>query len=46
MSKITYNDKGVEVPCKDFCSSPELHCNKPELKNTRSFLKVEKKLNN
>ena len=44
MSKITYNDKGVEVPCKDFCSSPELDCNKPELKNPRSFLKVEKKL--
>lgn len=44
MSKITYNDKGVEVPCKDFCSSPELDCNKPELKNPRSYLKVEKKL--
>ena len=44
MSKITYNDKGVEVPCKDFCSSPELDCNKPELKNPRGFLKVEKKL--
>ena len=44
MSKITYDGKGVEVPCKDFCSSPELDCNKPELKNPRSFLKVEKRL--
>lgn len=44
MSKITYDGKGVEVPCKDFCSSPELDCNKPELKNPRSYLKVEKKL--
>ena len=46
MSKITYDDKGVEVPCKDFCSQsdPQADCNKPELKNPRSYLKVEKKL--
>ena len=31
------------VDCKDFCSQPD-PCNKPELKNPRSYLKVEKKL--
>lgn len=34
------------VDCKDFCSQPDpqADCNKPELKNPRSYLKVEKKL--
>lgn len=34
------------VDCKDFCSplDPQADCNKPELKNPRSYLKVEKKL--
>ena len=36
----------VEVTCKDFCSQPDpqADCNKEELKNPRSFLKVEKRL--
>lgn len=33
----------LKVGCKDFCSQPD-PCNKPELKNPRSYLKVEKKL--
>nr|DAK52360.1 MAG TPA: tail connector protein [Caudoviricetes sp.] len=50
MSKLTYEDNGVPVDCKDFCmgDAPESDdCNKPELKNLsnpRSYLKVEKKL--
>ena len=34
------------VDCKDFCKplDPQADCNKPELKNPRSYLKVEKKL--
>lgn len=46
MSKITYEDNGVAVDCKDFCSplDSQADCNKPELKNPRSYLKVEKKL--
>lgn len=44
MSKITYEDNGVPVDCKDFCSPESDDCNKPELKNPRSYLKVEKKL--
>lgn len=34
------------VDCKDFCSplDPQADCNKPELKNPRSYLKVEKSL--
>lgn len=31
------------IDCKDFCSQPD-PCNKPELKNPRSYLRVEKKL--
>lgn len=37
----------LKVDCKDFCmgDAPESDdCNKPELKNPRSYLKVEKKL--
>lgn len=36
----------IEIECKDFCSplDPQADCNKPELKNPRSYLKVEKKL--
>lgn len=36
----------LKVDCKDFCSQPDpqADCNKPELKNPRSYLKVEKKL--
>lgn len=47
MSKITYEDNGVPVDCKDFCmgDAPETDdCDKQELKNPRSYLKVEKKL--
>lgn len=44
MSKLTYEDNGVPVDCKDFCSPETDDCNKPELKNPRSYLKVEKKL--
>ena len=34
------------VDCKDFCSQPDPQaaCNKPELKNPRSYLRVEKTL--
>ena len=34
------------VDCKDFCSQPDPRaaCDKPELKNPRSYLQVEKKL--
>ena len=32
------------VDCKDFCSPESNDCDKPELKNPRSYLKVEKKL--
>ena len=34
----------TNVDCKDFCSPETDDCNKPELKNPRSYLKVEKKL--
>lgn len=34
----------LKVDCKDFCSPETDDCNKPELKNPRSYLKVEKKL--
>ena len=34
----------LKVDCKDFCSPESDDCNKPELKNPRSYLKVEKKL--
>lgn len=37
----------LKVDCKDFCmgDAPESNdCNKPELKNPRSYIKVEKKL--
>ena len=34
----------LKVDCKDFCSPETDDCNKPELKNPRSFLKVEKSL--
>lgn len=34
----------IEIECKDFCSPESDDCNKPELKNPRSYLKVEKKL--
>lgn len=36
----------LKVDCKDFCSQPDpqADCNKPELKNPRSYLKVDKKL--
>lgn len=46
MSKLTYEDNGVPVDCKDFCSQPDpqADCNKQELKNPRSYLKVEKTL--
>lgn len=47
MSKLTYEDNGVPVDCKDFCSPESDDCNKPELKNLsnpRSYLKVEKSL--
>lgn len=46
MSKLTYKDDGVAVDCKDFCKplDPQADCDKPELKNPRSYLKVEKKL--
>lgn len=44
MSKLTYEDNGVPVDCKDFCSPETGDCNKQELKNPRSYLKVEKKL--
>lgn len=42
----TVANNGVAVDCKDFCSQPDpqADCNKPELKNPRSYLKVEKKL--
>jgi possible phage tail sheath completion protein len=42
----TVANNGVAVDCKDFCSplDPQADCNKPELKNPRSYLKVEKKL--
>lgn len=33
----------LKVDCKDFCSQPD-PCDKQELKNPRSYLKVEKKL--
>lgn len=47
MSKLTYEDNGVPVDCKDFCmgDAPESDdCNKPELKNPRSYLSVTKTL--
>lgn len=44
MSKLTYEDNGVPVDCKDFCSPETDDCDKPELKNPRSYLKVEKPL--
>lgn len=46
MSKLTYKDNGVPVDCKDFCAplDPQADCDKPELKNPRSYLKVEKTL--
>lgn len=47
MSKLTYEDNGVPVDCKDFCSPESDDCNKQELKNLsnpRSYLKVEKSL--
>lgn len=34
----------IEIECKDFCSPESDDCNKPELKNPRSYLKVEKRL--
>ena len=34
----------IEIECKDFCSPETDDCDKPELKNPRSYLKVEKKL--
>lgn len=34
----------LKVDCKDFCSPESDDCNKPELKNPRSYLKVEKSL--
>lgn len=34
----------LKVDCKDFCSPETDDCNKQELKNPRSYLKVEKKL--
>lgn len=34
----------IEIECKDFCSPESDDCNKLELKNPRSYLKVEKKL--
>lgn len=36
----------LKVECKDFCSPETDDCDKPELKNPRSYLKVEKKLSN
>ena len=44
MSKLTYEDNGVPVDCKDLCSPETDDCDKQELKNPRSHLKVEKKL--
>lgn len=44
MSKLTYEDNGVPVDCKDFCSPESDDCNKPELKNPRSYLSVTKTL--
>ena len=40
----TIANNGVAVDCKDFCSPESDDCNKPELKNPRSHLKVEKSL--
>ena len=34
----------IEIECKDFCSPETDDCDKPELKNPRSYLKVEKTL--
>lgn len=34
----------LKVDCKDFCPPETDDCNKPELKNPRSYLKVDKKL--
>lgn len=34
----------LKVDCKDFCSPETDDCDKPELKNPRSYLKVEKSL--
>ena len=34
----------LKVGCKDFCSPESDDCDKPELKNPRSYLKVEKRL--
>lgn len=34
----------IEIDCKDFCSPETDDCDKQELKNPRSYLKVEKKL--
>lgn len=44
MSKLTYGDNRVPVDCKDFCSPESDDCDKQELKNPRSYLKVEKSL--
>lgn len=46
MTDLKVANNGVAVDCKDFCSQPDpqADCNKPELKNPRSYLKVEKKL--
>lgn len=44
MSKLTYEDNGVPVDCKDFCSPETDDCNKQELKNPRSYLSVTKTL--
>ena len=49
MTDLKVANNGVAVDCKDFCSQPDPNdaqadCNKPELKNPRSYLKVEKKL--
>lgn len=44
MSKLTYEDNGVPVDCKDFCSPESDDCNQPEFKNPRSYLSVTKTL--
>lgn len=44
MTDLKVANNGVAVDCKDFCSPEPDDCDKPELKNPRSYLKVEKKL--
>ena len=46
MTDLKVANDGVAVDCKDFCSplDPQADCEKQELKNPRSYLKVDKTL--